>query len=391
MLEILRIKDRCTGCGSCVEKCPAKALTMEYDNEDFYFPRLKEDLCNDCRICETKCPVLSKEPSSVTKQIRKFYTPKIARSGRMPSFDAIFSALSEKIISEGGIVYGTRYDCKNERTEYASSEEYEPSVLGKSAFTEPYTGKIFSDICVNAEKGKKIIFCGVPCHVQGLKTYLGKDSENIVFVERSCHGVISNRHFTAYKKQLEKNHHSPIIDVDFRPKDKGLAMLIEFANSKDTVSLNNKCLYHKPFNAYSCLRRSCYKCAFQEKTSDIVIGDTEKIIKNKYGFRKTNGYSFILTNTEKGEALINSLKHPFVRHVTPPEKKSSIYDDRTASYSKYLPVREQIFTYIKKYGYPKALEKMRRKTILKSLFPDKLNSWPDINLRNLLMKKDRYL
>lgn len=37
-LKILDIKDTCTGCGACVSACNAKALTLSYDDEGFYFP-----------------------------------------------------------------------------------------------------------------------------------------------------------------------------------------------------------------------------------------------------------------------------------------------------------------------------------------------------------------
>ena len=41
-------KENCCGCESCANVCPQKAITMEYDNEGFLYPNIREDLCVDC-------------------------------------------------------------------------------------------------------------------------------------------------------------------------------------------------------------------------------------------------------------------------------------------------------------------------------------------------------
>ena len=44
-------KESCTGCGICVEECPAGAIGMEND-----IAFIKDDACIRCGICHDVCP-----------------------------------------------------------------------------------------------------------------------------------------------------------------------------------------------------------------------------------------------------------------------------------------------------------------------------------------------
>ena len=56
------IRDRCKGCGFCVEFCPRRVLVMSQDmNDKGYHPPAVADLerCVDCGLCEAVCPEFS--------------------------------------------------------------------------------------------------------------------------------------------------------------------------------------------------------------------------------------------------------------------------------------------------------------------------------------------
>ena len=44
-------KEKCTGCGSCVEACPVEAIKLE--NEKAV---IDEEECTECGVCVDECP-----------------------------------------------------------------------------------------------------------------------------------------------------------------------------------------------------------------------------------------------------------------------------------------------------------------------------------------------
>ena len=72
-------KERCTGCGQCVEICPVQVIKMEGD-----FPVIDKDWCIGCGVCAVPCP------ASAVKLVRK--------SDVVPPKD--FKELHEQILRE---------------------------------------------------------------------------------------------------------------------------------------------------------------------------------------------------------------------------------------------------------------------------------------------------
>ncbi len=44
-------KEKCTGCGDCIEVCPVEALKLEDEKSV-----CDEDECTDCLACVDECP-----------------------------------------------------------------------------------------------------------------------------------------------------------------------------------------------------------------------------------------------------------------------------------------------------------------------------------------------
>jgi 2-oxoglutarate ferredoxin oxidoreductase subunit delta len=57
--EIHINKDRCKGCGFCVEYCPRDVLELsqDFNSKGYHPPYVKhEEDCCYCQLCETICP-----------------------------------------------------------------------------------------------------------------------------------------------------------------------------------------------------------------------------------------------------------------------------------------------------------------------------------------------
>lgn len=60
--DIHIVKDRCKGCGFCVEYCPNNVLELseEFNIKGYHPPYVKhEEDCIYCQLCETICPEFS--------------------------------------------------------------------------------------------------------------------------------------------------------------------------------------------------------------------------------------------------------------------------------------------------------------------------------------------
>jgi 2-oxoglutarate ferredoxin oxidoreductase subunit delta len=74
--ELYIVKDRCKGCGFCVEYCPKGVLVLseEFNIKGYHPPvPVKEGECVNCDLCETICPefaifCLRKEEEETTSE-----------------------------------------------------------------------------------------------------------------------------------------------------------------------------------------------------------------------------------------------------------------------------------------------------------------------------------
>ena len=311
-------KNDCSGCSVCANACPKDCITMTADEEFFLYPKIEKTSCIDCHLCEKACPVLNKpsKKNNVEQSVYAAWNNDLEK--RMISTSGgLVSAISEKIIMDGGCVIGAYYRKDFTVAHMVGMKKEDIELLRQSKYMQSDMGMIYRNIKNILLSGKKVLFCGTPCQNAAVRNYIG-DNENLFQLDFICRGVISAGVFLEYIKYLEKKYKGKTIKVQFKNKDFGwnrFSTKIWFDNGKEYI----KDRYHDPYMVsylrYSVsLRPSCYECHFKgnERFSDITVGDFWGIGKKNPDLDEDKGTSLVMINTIKGIKLFESLGNSIV-------------------------------------------------------------------------------
>mgnify|MGYP004649808099 FL=1 len=305
---------KCSGCGACEQICPKSAISMTPNDEGFLYPEVGSSLCVECRLCEKICPVLNVKTSTDFSE-RKAYAA-ICRDEKIrleSSSGGMFTVLAEKVIADGGVVFGAEFD-----SDFSVRHGWTDSVFGLerfrgSKYLQSRTESSFSECRKFLDDGRKVLYTGTPCQIAGLKAFLKKDYENLFTVDVICHGVPSPALWQKYIKFREKKSASRIVKTAFRRKNDGwklYSLSFTFANGSEYSVNQSKGMWMLSFNKNVMMRNSCYDCVFKgsEILSDITIGDFWGIQNYIPEKDDDKGYSICFLNTDKGEKLFKSVK-----------------------------------------------------------------------------------
>lgn len=103
---MIQIKDKaeCVGCWACVNRCPKRCISMEGDDQGFLYPKVDLSMCIECGLCKKVCPVIhqgeGREPHACYGAKNKNAEVQLTSSS-----GGAFTALAEKVIEEGGVVF----------------------------------------------------------------------------------------------------------------------------------------------------------------------------------------------------------------------------------------------------------------------------------------------
>ena len=234
-----------------------------------------------------------------------------------------FTAFAEKILGEGGAVFGAAWD-----NDLNLSHRYIEQIslldeLRRSKYVQSDVRNTYNEVVELLKKGRKVLYCGTPCQIAGLTSFLGyKNYDNLIKIDVICQGVPSNKLFKKYIKEIESNEKIQILDVNFRSKLRGwrcglLLLLLRVKKWKgimDEKRILSKNEYYRSFIKGYFMRESCYDCQFKLNHkgyfSDLSIADFWQIGKrfpiDKEGYEK--GISAIIVNTNQGEIFFDECK-----------------------------------------------------------------------------------
>lgn len=366
----------CTGCHACYSVCPKSAIAMAANDEGFLYPQIDAEKCVRCGQCERVCPALSPLQKE-GEDTRAFAAINNDEKIRLESSSGgIFTALAQKVIDAGGVVFGAKFapdlSVVHGWTDTADGLED----FRGSKYVQSVIGDLFKECKRFLDGGRKVLFSGTPCHIQGLKKYLGKEYENLLAIDCICHGVPSPLVWQKYVDFRAKKFGATrrkIVKTSFRRKYSGWKMYslsFSFANDSEYIGPLNRDPYMQMFLRDECLRGSCYACPCKSaaRVSDISLADFWGIQVEFPELDDDKGTSFLVVHSEKGEEALKSLENCSVREipldaglrhnpslvksVSRPQKRETFFRDlRTVRFEKMIRRYATTPFYVRAYRF----------------------------------------
>lgn len=334
MIEI-KDKSQCCGCSACVQKCPKQCISMQVDEEGFYYPSVDRSVCINCGQCDNVCPAQHKH--SIVTPLHVYEAHNLNEDIRLNSSSGgIFTPLADSVIAQGGVVFGARFDGDwTVRHSWADNRNGLISFRG-SKYIQSRIENTYKEAELFLKNGRKVLYSGTGCQIVGLKNFLKSDYPNLLTVDIVCHGVSSPLVWERYLSDVVldtktintgKNVScnsclSVLADVSFRNKIRGwkkygLSISI-FSSCSDANSGKNVVFYEdktenrflKGFISNVFIRPSCFHCPSRcsHSSADITLADFWGIDKIDASRFDDKGSSIVILNTDKGVKYFSNLE-----------------------------------------------------------------------------------
>lgn len=315
MQQNLPNRENCTGCSACFNICAHSAITMEEDKEGFLIPVVDESKCVDCNLCTKKCPVINNPQfEEVEKKVYAAYNLNKEQHQKSAS-GGLFSAFANYFYQlENGVVCASAFDENLNLKIKTSTCKEDLGQLRGSKYVQSEPGQIYKNIRKLLLEDKQVFFLGTPCQVAGLRSYLGKEYQNLFTIDLVCHGVPSPRLFKSYLKSIGVSDKKEYYNYYFRNQYNS----VYFTNSvkpKGEKAWNVPRLQHSYICAYLkgwIHRESCYNCHFtgEHRQGDCTICDFWGVLSGKTPFKRkvSMGVSMVMINTAKGQKYFDKIK-----------------------------------------------------------------------------------
>ncbi|MCQ2548475.1 MAG: Coenzyme F420 hydrogenase/dehydrogenase, beta subunit C-terminal domain [Lachnospiraceae bacterium] len=301
-------KKDCCACGACLNVCPKQAIRMVEDNCGFRYPEIDENICVRCGRCIQVCAFQnSKVENSPVKVFAGVAKDESVR--KTSASGGIFAAIAKKALEDGYVVFGAALRSVFLVKHVGIKSVDDLRELQGSKYTQSDIGRTYSEVKEYLALGKKVLFSGTPCQIDGLYGYLGRDNENLLTIDIICHGVPSNKMFKDYITTLGED----VSDFVFRDKSIGWGINgSAFIKGKKKRIWQSSSSYLYYFTKGWIYRENCYQCKYtcKHRPADITLGDYWGIEKQhpeylgKDGWDEAKGISVIIANTVHGEKLL---------------------------------------------------------------------------------------
>lgn len=389
MISITDKKD-CCGCEACSQICPKNCISMQPDEEGFYYPVVDNTKCIECGLCEKTCPIINKKEPRKPKSIYAgINSDEEIRENS--SSGGVFWHIAEQVIDQGGIVVGAVFNEKWEVFHDFAETKEELTKMRGSKYVQSRLPEVYRKIKKLLNDERLVLFSGTSCQVSALLLFLRKKYDNLLTVELICAGVPSPGLWKQYlqeevypaalRAETGKNtvpslkEIPALAGISFRDKITGwkkfsLVVRKESTSKADKNSvLLSDIHYEHPyfygFHRRAAQRYSCYECPARggSSQSDIILGDFWSYENDDIIQDDDRGISLILVNSEKGEAYLKGLT--LTRRSYEEIKRKNPASVKSAYKSVY---RENFYSDIKKRGVKKQMKFLYNRLRIRNTF-----------------------
>lgn len=348
--------DICTGCGVCSVVCPKQCISFIEGDFGQILPKVDTSTCIDCKKCERACPALKNNDKNYPLHCHAAFIKDLVDYQTTTSGGAA-QALSLLILQAGGCVYGcaTLPGANVEHIKVKTPDQLE--LLKGSKYVQSKAWPIYQDLQNEVKSGRKTLFIGTPCQCAAIKSlFNNKIPENLLIVDLICHGVPSMRFLQTYL-QNKGVKLTNVNRLQFR-NDNGFQLTAFDRNGNQLYSSQplfskiwDDIYYGTFFNGLS-YRHSCYTCQFaqSERCGDITIGDFWGLGRNiptREIPHHDKGISVILSNTSKGQRMVNRLSR--LMNIYDRPISEAIQGNDQLRHPKHRNWRNHLFNCIRKW------------------------------------------
>lgn len=312
-------KVRCVGCGVCATVCGFGAVTMQEDANGFYYPRIDLGKCKNCGLCVRRCPANNNLTNGRATKAAYYGGRSNSLVEVMTSTSGgVASTLARAILRGGGIVFGAAYDPFPIVRHIKIEDESALVRLKGSKYVESDIQSVLIDVKTALCTKRRVLFVGLPCHVAAVRSFLGRDVENLTTIDLVCHGKPPQKLFSRWICQLEISRGSKIVGYRFRVKDdcwwndsRTHLHLCAFADGREERITREENWYGRYFLGSASFRESCYQCQYARlpRVGDITLADFWGAENDpRFSNMIKDGVSLVSIQSENGNRLLEEAK-----------------------------------------------------------------------------------
>lgn len=311
-------KAQCCGCSACESICPSKCIFMAEDQEGFLYPNVDMKRCIGCKLCERVCPVLNVEEEQVFEQDAYIVQNIDEKVCLQSTSGGAFTAIANEVIEQNGIVFGAAFDEEFNVKHIGTTSKDEIEKFRNSKYVQSDIRGTYREVQKRIKKGQLVCYSGTPCQIEGLKRFLGKESDKLLTVDVVCRAVPSPLVWRKYVEMQRNKLDDLISNIRFRDKRYGYKYSsMNFTNKSGKRIYSSGVesdLMHRAFFSNICDRPSCYSCVFkkQYRVSDFTIWDCFQVGRFSKKLDNDMGATRVLIHSDKGKELFEKIKDNFV-------------------------------------------------------------------------------